>query len=225
MDGPAEEVVDAYSRSINDSFEETLHLANDGSSSAQYRLSVFYRDGNGVERNEEERRKWLNAAALRDHPMALCDLADIKMSEGDVDEALSLYQRSAEAGNYEARRKYATLQGETLDELQELRSVLKGFCDSGYPYDYYNYGNLMYRSALTPDDLKEAMEYLQRASEIGWSDADVLIGQMYRDGNGVDRDLQKCISYLTKAAENGNNKAMYMLGDLYYDGKYMKKDP
>ncbi len=225
MDGPAEEVVDAYTRSINDSFEETLHLANDGSSSAQYRLSVFYRDGNGVEKNEEERVRWLNAAALRDHPMALSDLADIKMTEGNTEEAMVLYQKAAEAGNYEARRKFATLQGETLEELEELRSVLKDFCSSGFPYDYYNYGNLMYRSALSTEDHRVAMEYLLKASEMGWSDADALIGQMYRDGNGVDRDLEKCIAYLSKAAMNGHNKSMYMLGDLFYDGKYMKKDP
>ena len=224
MDGPADEVVDAYTRSINDSFEETLHLANDGSSSAQYRLSTFYRDGNGVEKNEEERRRWLNEAALREHPMALNDLADILMSEGKTEEAMDMYQKAAECGNYEARRKFASLQGETLDEISELRSVLKGFCDSGYPYDYYNYGNMMFKSALTTDDYKEALEYLLKASEIGWSDADVLIGQMYRDGNGVERDLDRCVQYLSKAANNGNNKAMAMLGDLYYDGKYMSKN-
>ena len=225
MDGPAEEVVDAYSRSINDSFEETLHLANDGSSSAQYRVSTFYRDGNGVEKNEEERRRWLNEAALRDHPMALNDLADIMMSEGKTEEAMEMYQKAAEAGNYEARRKFASLQGETLDEIRELRQVLKGFCSSEYPYDYYNYGNMMFKSALTINDYKEAMEYLQKASEMGWSDADVLIGQMYRDGNGVERDIDKCIHYLSKAANNGHNKAMAMLGDLFYDNKVTKKNP
>jgi len=225
MDGPADEVVDEYSRSINDSFEETLHLANDGSSSAQYRVAVFYRDGVSVEKDEEEMRKWLTAAAQKDHPMALNDLADILMSEGKTNEAMVMYQKAAECGSYEARRKYATLQGETLEEIKELREVLKGFCDSGYPYDYYNYGNMMFKSAITKEDHEEAMEYLLKASEMGWSDADVLIGQMYRDGNGVERDLDKCVQYLTKAADNGHNRAMVMLGDLYNDGKLMRKDP
>ena len=224
MDGPADDVVDEYSRSINDSFEETLGLANDGSSSAQYRIAIFYRDGVGVEKNKDEWLHWLNEAALRDHPMALNDLADIKMSEGKTEEAMDLYQRAAENGSIEARRKYATLQGETMDEIRELRSILKDLCSSGYPYDYCNYGELMLRSALSAEDYEEAKEYLTRASEMGWTDADLLLGQMYRDGSNGERNLDKCISYLTKAAENGNNKAMYMLGDLFYDGKYQKKD-
>ena len=82
----------------------------------------------------------------------------------------------------------------------------------------------MLRSALSAEDYEEAKEYLTRASEMGWTDADLLLGQMYRDGSNGERNLDKCISYLTKAAENGNNKAMYMLGDLFYDGKYQKKD-
>jgi len=224
MDGPSDDVVDAYSRSINDSFEETLNLANDGSSSAQYRLANFYRDGTGVEKNEEEWKRWLNEAAMRDHPIALNDLADILMSEGKAEEALAMYQRAAENGSYEARRKYATLQGETMEEIRELRSILKGFCDSGYPYDFCNYGELMLKSALTTEDYKEAYKYLSKASDMGWTDADLLLGQMFRDGSGVERDFTKSISYLSKAAENGNNKAMYMLGDLYSDGKYMERN-
>ena len=225
MDGPADEIVDEYSRSINESFEETLHLANDGSSSAQYRLATFYRDGTGVEKDPAEMRRWLEQAALRDHPMALNDLANIVMSEGKEEEALVLFQRAAEAGNFEARRKYASLQSDVLEDIKGLRELMKGFCDSGYPYDYYNYGNLMFKSAITSEDYREALEYLEKAAEIGWSDADVLIAQMYRDANGVERDLEKCIRHLKKAAENGHNKAMYMLGDLYMDGKFMKKDP
>lgn len=224
MDGPADEVVEEYAHSINDSFEETLSLANDGSSSAQYRIATFYRDGVGVEKNREEWIRWLNEAAVRDHPMALNDLADIKMSEGDTEAAVELYQRAAENGSYEARRKYATLQGETLEEISELRRILKDLCSSGYPYDYCNYGELMLKSALKEDDYKEAIEYLTRASEMGWADADLLLGQMYRDGNTEERNIEKAIVYLTKAAENGNNKAMFMLGDLYYDGKFLKKN-
>ncbi len=225
MDGPADEVVEAYTRSINDSFDETLSLANGGSSSAQYRLAMFYRDGTGVERNHEEYLRWLNAAAQREHPMALSDIADIKMAEGNIDEALSLYQNAAEKGNFEARRKYATLQGETLEEINELRSVLKSFCDSGYPYDFYNYGNMIFRSAITAEDYIEAFEYLSKASDMGWTDADVILGQMYRDGNGIERDLRRCVEHLERAAENGNNKAMYLLGDIYFDGRYTEKNP
>lgn len=224
MDGPADEVVDAYARSINDSFDETLSLAKGGSSSAQYRVATFYRDGNGVERDREQYMYWLQEAAHRDHPMAMSDLADIKMSEGRTEEAMELYQRAAENGNYEARRKYATMLGDTMKEIEELRNIMKDFTSSGYPYDLYNYGNLMYKSALTPGDLEVAFDYLNQSSEIGWAEADLLLGQMYRDGKGAERDLEKAIQHLSSAGECGNPKAMAILADLYYDGKYMTRN-
>lgn len=224
MDGPADEVVDAYSRSINDSFEETMHLAEGGSSSAQYRVSTFYRDGNGVNKDPEQQRHWLEEAAVREHPMAMSDLADILMSEGKAEEAMGLYQKAAEAGNYEARRKYATMQGDTREDIEELRKIMKDLTSTDYPYDLYNYGNLMYKSALTVEDYREAFKYLKLASEKGWLDADFLLAQMYRDGNGVDRSIEDYEKRLIYAAEGGHAKAMSALAEAYLDGKYIQKD-
>ncbi len=224
MDGPAEDVVDAYTRSINESFDETLNLAQDGSTAAQYRLSTFYRDGNGVERDAEKHRYWLEQAAAREHPMAMADLADILMSEGKEAEALDLYQKAAENGNYEARRKYATMLGDTREEIDNLRSIMKDLTSTGFPYDLYNYGNLMYKSALTTEDYKVAFEYLQMASEKGWLDADLLLAQMYRDGLGVDRSIEDYEKKLIYAAEGGHAKAMSILAEAYLDGKFIQKD-
>ena len=224
MDGPADEVVDAYTRSINDSYEETLSLANGGSSSAQYRLAGFYRDGNGAVKDPEQYRYWLEAAAMREHPMAMGELADILMSEGKDEEAMDLYQRAAENGNFEARRKFATMQGESREEIEYLRRIMKELTKSEYPYDLYNYGNLMYRSALTIDDYKVAADYLQRASDAGWLDADFLLAQMYREGNGVERSMEKYVQRLTYAAENGHGKAMAALAEAYFEGRYIPKD-
>jgi ABC-type polysaccharide/polyol phosphate transport system ATPase subunit len=225
MDGSADEVVDAYTRSINDSFEETLSLAEGGSSSAQYRLSQFYRDGNGTEKDKERERFWLEEAAKRDHPMAMADLADLLISEGRREEAMDLYQKAADNGSFEARRKYATMAGDTMGEIEELRDVMKGFTESGYPSDLFNYGNLMFRSALTLEDYRIAAEYLTRASEEGWSEADLLLGKIYRDGLGIDKDVPKAVGFLESAAEDGNVKAMTLLADMYLEGKYLQKDP
>ena len=224
MDGPADVVVEEYSRSINDSFEETVSLAEGGSSSAQYRLSTFYRDGNGVEKDREKQRYWLEQAALRDHPMALDELGDHLMSEGDSEKAMVMYQKAAESGNFESRRKYATMHGETRKEIEDLRGIMKGLAETGYPYDLFNYGNLMYKSALTIDDYRVAFEYLTKASELGWLDADVIIAQMYRDGDYIERSVEKFESILTYAAENGHAKAMAMLADSYFQGKFLNRD-
>ena len=225
MDGPAEEVVDAYARSINDSFEETVSLAEGGSSAAQYRLSTFYRDGIGVEKNEEERMHWLKEAALREHPMAMAELADILVHEGDAERAMALYGSAAENGDFDSRRKYSVMIGGTRKEVEDLRGILKGLTASGYPYDLFNYGNLMYRSAAVPSDYEEAFRYVKEASDMGWTEADFLLALMYRDGSGTERSVEMAEAYLTKAAEAGHQRAMTILADMYNEGKYLSRDP
>ena len=224
MDGPAEEVVEAYTRSINDSVEETLSLANGGSSSAQYRLSTFYRDGNGVERDPAEQRRWLEAAALREHPMAMAELADILLSEGDRERAESLYQQAAENGNYDARRKYSTMKGEGRKEIEQLKEVMRELANSGFPYDLYNCGNLLFKTAMTREDYREAFTYLTKASELGWTDSNILLAQMYREGLGVDRDIEKSTGILESAAEHGNTKAMVLAANGFLEGRYYPRD-
>ncbi len=228
MDGDPEAVCDAYSHAMMDSFEETLTQAEGGAPSAQYRLSTFYRDGIQTEKDPEERMRWLRAAALREHPQAMAELADILNSsdeQEDKDRALALYKDAADNGNFEAKRKYATLVGGTVYDIMELRELLKGFAKSGYPYDLYNCGNLLYRSALSEKDYREAYGYLKTASDLGWVDADVTLYLLYRDGQGVERDIPKGIELLKSAALRGSSRAMTILGENYLNGKYVERDP
>lgn len=224
MDGPADNVVDAYTRSVTDSFDETLNLAKGGSSAAQYRLATFYRDGNGVERDPEQYRHWLEQAAARDHTLAMSELADILVAEGDREQAMEYYRKAAESGDFDSRRKYSVMFGETQEQVDKLRGILLYLTKSGYPYDLFNYANLLYRSALVPADYEEAFRYAKEASDAGWLEADFLLGQMYRDGTGTERDIPKAEEMFRKAAERGHPRSMTVLADMYMEGRYLKRD-
>ena len=223
MDGPADEVCDAYSRSINESVDETRNLAEGGSSSAQYRLATFYRDGKDVEKDHDKYIFWLEAASERDHPLAMVELAD-NIFMKDRERAAELYRRSAEAGNNDARRKYAMMMEESQEEIIRMREIMKELAESGYPHDLYNYGDILYRTALGTEDREEAFRLVSEASEKGWLEADVLLSRMYQEGSGVERDIDKAIDLLRRASSKGNTKAMIKLADGLYEGKYFKKD-
>ena len=225
MDGQANEVVDAYSRSITESFDETVNLAKGGSSVAQYRLATFYRDGVETEKDPEQYRHWLEQAAIREHPMAMSELADIVASEGDKERAMELYRMAAEGGDFDSRRKYSVMFGETHDEIEKLRGVMLYLTNSGYPYDLYNYANLLYRSAMVPSDYEEAFKYAEDAAKAGWLDAEFLLAQMYRDGTGVERDVLKAEELLISAGEKGHPRAITVLADMYMEGKYLSRNP
>ena len=225
MDGTASDVIDAYTRSITESLEETEALAKGGSSVAQYRLATFYRDGNQVEKDTEQYRYWLEQASLREHPMAMAELADILVEEGDTERAMHLYMLAAENGDFDSRRKYAVMIGENIGEVERMRGIMKGLTESGYPYDLFNYGNLMYRSAMVPADYEEAFRYVKEASDAGWTEADFLLAIMYRDGSGTDRSVEIAEQYFIKAGEAGHQRAMTVLADMYNEGKYLNRDP
>lgn len=223
MDGPAEDVCDAYSRSVNESFEETRHLAEGGSSSAQYRLATFCRDGIGTERDMDKCRFWLEAASSREHPMAMVDLADL-IAEEDRERANELYRMSADLGNNEARRKYAMSLASESEAIESLRGLLEDLAKSGYPYDLYNYGDFLYSTATGAGQKAEAFRYVSEASEKGWNDADLLLAKMYREGAGTPKDMDRSTQILEKSAEKGNVKAMLQLADQFYMGKFVPKD-
>lgn len=63
----------------------------------------------------------------------------------------------------------------------------------------------------TPQNLTEAMHWLERAASAGLAPAQYRLGAMYERGLGVARDLGRARSWYQAAAEKGNVKAMHNL--------------
>lgn len=55
-----------------------LKAGNSGNAEAQYKLGKAYKEGIGVEQNDEEARKWFSLAANQDHMLAKYNVSDIK---------------------------------------------------------------------------------------------------------------------------------------------------
>ncbi len=49
-------------------------------------------------------------------------------------------------------------------------------------------------------------------------DAQIKLGKMYRDGDGVEKDGKKAVEWLTRAAEQGRSDAHYFLAVIYATG-------
>lgn len=134
-DGPSAEVCAEYNRSIMDSFELTKDLAEDGASSAMYRLATFYRDGHGCEPDRDKFHYWLEQAAIREHPMAMDEYGDIMVSKGNIDRATEMYKKAAIAENRDARIKYANLTSGERAGLRILRETADRIAKDGFPSD------------------------------------------------------------------------------------------
>ena len=66
-------------------------------------------------------------------------------------------------------------------------------------------------------DYSQAMDWFRKAAEQGNAYAQTAIGQMYRDGEGVEQDYAKAMDWFRKAAEQGYADAEAQLEELSRD--------
>jgi TPR repeat protein len=64
----------------------------------------------------------------------------------------------------------------------------------------------------------KASRWFRKSAEQGNAAAQLWLGDMYHNGNGVALDLLSASRWYRKAAEQGNADAQYRLGDMYYEG-------
>ena len=75
-----------------------------------------------------------------------------------------------------------------------------------------------------PKDLGKAVELYQKAADQGNADAQINLGWLYENGEGVPKDLRKAAELYQKAADQGNASAQDNLGWLYENGQGVPKD-
>lgn len=77
---------------------------------------------------------------------------------------------------------------------------------------------------IGPNDVEEAVEWLTKAAESGYTDANLQLGMMYQDGIGVTRDPALAIRWFQKPAEEGNPWAQFSMGELLSEVEGMTGD-
>jgi len=75
------------------------------------------------------------------------------------------------------------------------------------------------KTAYDTGDYSKALEIFKPMAEQGNAVAQLYLGFMYRDGDGVNKNVSEGIKWLLKAAKQGNEMAQYNLGEMYLDNK------
>ncbi len=70
----------------------------------------------------------------------------------------------------------------------------------------------------------DALSDLRTLAEQGDSEAQFVLGTMYRDGQGVEKDLAETLKWWETAAERGNVDAQFALGNIYSGGFGVARD-
>jgi TPR repeat protein len=96
---------------------------------------------------------------------------------------------------------------------------------AGNPMAMYDTGlNYEYGQGVQ-QDIKIALQWLQKSAEAKFAPAYTELGNIYNFGSyGIERDQKKSFEYYEKGAELGENKSKAALADFYIEGKLVEKD-
>ena len=72
------------------------------------------------------------------------------------------------------------------------------------------------------DDDKEAVKFHRLYAEQGDAEAQFNLGQMYREGLGVEQDYKEAVKWYRLAAEQRNERGQVNLAIMYDDGRMRK---
>ena len=136
-------------------------------------------------------------------------------------------ERAAQKNDPEAKALLATvflLADKESRDVRKAETLLHEAATSGFPIAAMQLGHLYagrYDVAARPED---ALRWYTIAAEAGQSEAQYILGVMYRHGSLVPKDAAKAAEWLTKAAESGLAGAQFDSGVMFCTGEGVEKD-
>ncbi len=197
---------------------------------AQFKMGFVYEKGFGVKQDYEEAIKWYNKAAAQGYGNAYNNLGFM------YDYGIGVPK------NYEIARKYYLLAAEKnclsaqnnlgircLDvknytEAYEWFKKAIEHENSDIRYPQYQLARLYYYGNGVTKNYEEAFKWAKKSAELGYSEAQYLLGVMYDNGDGISSNDKEAFKWYSKAAEQGDAMALKNLGRLYYYGWGVEKN-
>lgn len=199
--------------------------AERGEAADQNKLGLIYLNGQGVDRDMVEAKKWLFMAAHQGSSEAQYTLGMLAMprdGKADMQEAMDWFRKAADQG--QARSQYYL--GAYLlkrGDNDQARILLDKAARQGHSGAQTMLSQLLV-SAGQPEDQAEAVALLGKAAAQDDRSAQLLLGQRYETGNGVPQDYAQAAKLYNKAAVAGNKMGKAALVRLQENGHSTTED-
>jgi|GEM_PF-5770409 len=182
---------EAARKCFNEAFRKYAELANDGNSTAMYKIAVMYECGYGVDKDDMDALRWYRRSAHDGYSKAMYELGyRYEQGQGveeDDEEAIQWFRSAARAGDASAmhslgehfdRGSGVEKNGDSAD-YWEIRAAELGNKDAMY----FAAVAILDDSSHSEKDHERAVRWLRETSRRGWADA-VLerIGESSRPG-------------------------------------------
>ena len=145
--------------------------AKQGEVNAQYRLSEIYRDGNGVEPDGEEAKKWREKAREQGHPMAILDEFLEKVEAPEYEQNLERLRKPAEEGDPQAQHELgmAYYNGYGVEQnYAEAVKWLRLAAAQDVPQALFILGCCYYERTGVPRNRAKGERLIRRSAELGF---------------------------------------------------------
>lgn len=207
--------------------------AGDKNPIAQKVLGNCYKDGLGVQKDEEEANRlhkvafeglW-KLAESGDDPLVWNLLARCYCNERgtklNFNAAAKYFRRSAKlqcaVGGANLARMYFLGLGVKQNYAKAIKLYGKAI-KSNVPFAFAALGDC-YRDGLgVPRDYDKAVELYRQAVDKYSLEGEIGLGVCYENGWGVDREPEKAVRFYRQATERKNANAIVCLGDCYANG-------
>ena len=225
---------DTVAKDLDKAGELFAQVAEKGNEEAYYYIGRIAEEAEDYATAKENYEKVLESEKVSD--LARLALGQLYQRGNGVDvdyaKAKEYYEAAVANGCVEANNGLGDLyqQGYGVEQdgakaIEYFTLAMEGAEKEWIIYAYSSLGT-MYRGEYpnVEQDYAKAMEWYEKAYELGDGVAMSNIGALYRDGKGVEQDSAKAMECFEKAIEAGDSNAFNYIGVMYYDGKGVEQD-
>lgn len=149
--------------------------------------------------------------------IAQYQLAQSKMTAGDVETAIPLLRRAALKGIAPAQYDLGKFfeQGIGVDQdMTQARSLISDAADAGHVGAMYDLALFMAEGEGGAMDETGAIDWFRKAANHGFLDAQYNLGVMYAEGIGAEQDLAEALYWFELASRRGDSGAALEVRNL-----------
>jgi len=180
-----------------------------GNVKAMLALAMLYQDGKAIEPDSKKSFELLKEAAQRDCPEAMALLA-------------ACYKNGCGVASDEEKARYWLLKAAEAEYAPVLLLLAR---DKYWAARFDAVGNA--KSVKARTCIREAIPLLEKIKEDAteeFVEANILLGNIYMDGVGIEANPELGKSHYEKCIERNSALAMQKLGKAYCEGTNLKRD-
>ncbi len=227
------EAGDVLTKILKDNFKKAKFYleiaANNGNKDASFALGEIYMDETYGLLDFEKAKEYFVVAAEKNHISAKTRLGEIYALGRDLENAVKLYQESAEQGCCIAMLHLGNMykKGEYFEKNKELsmKWLLKS-SELKHPKAQYlialNYLNEDNEEAK--NKIVNAANLFLNSAEQGYPRAQNMVGLFYYNGIVLKKDFNKAREYFTKATNQCHPDAQFNLAKIFQNGDGVTKN-